>query len=271
MAQRRPAYNETERERIRRGMLRYKDQHEVGVPTLQLRIAEAMGDSPDRVPLKSLQRFLAATHRTDDALVGHCAGFLSKVAPPPAEDELGAALAAFLGPDAQDLRRFAGVYRSGLRPFRQQAAPPARARPMVVTTGQIGLGRLAAVQAPAFEMPWSTLTLEQAAHEGFLRAIETVFAPQAEDAGTAGEDPPPERKSWLGNTGIFVPCGGSGYLLMVRSYIDARFYFLTAVSEDGAAFHGTMMTGDGLLPLPALRAPDVWRPDFEVRFVRHAA
>lgn len=98
MTQRRPAYDAPERERIRRLLLRYKEDHGVGVPTLQLRIAEVVGDgNPDRVPLKSLQRFLGATHRTDDALVDHCMNFLMTVAPPPAEDGLADSLSRFLG------------------------------------------------------------------------------------------------------------------------------------------------------------------------------
>ncbi len=127
VTERRPAYDDSERERIRRLLLRYKDDHSVGVPTLQLRIAESIGDAnPDRVPLKSLQRFIAATHRTDDALVDHCMNFLMSVAPPPAEDDLANALKTFLGADLTevgDCSHLAGHYHgrgiaSDASPFR---------------------------------------------------------------------------------------------------------------------------------------------------------
>lgn len=86
-----------DRDRIRRALLRYMQQRAIGVPTLQKEIAAANNLSLDRVPLKTLQRFLGDTHRSNDALIRFCAEFVGTL---PDSDPLaafGEQMAAFLG------------------------------------------------------------------------------------------------------------------------------------------------------------------------------
>ena len=79
----------------------------IGVPTLQVRIADAAGRSQDLIPLKTLQRFLAGATRTNDAFLIPCHQFASglpdyggpkEVTP----DELARALGWFLNLPAQE-------------------------------------------------------------------------------------------------------------------------------------------------------------------------
>lgn len=58
-----------ERDRMRSALLRYMQEHRIGVPSLQIRIAQAANRSADLVPLKTLQRFLAHSHRTNDSFL----------------------------------------------------------------------------------------------------------------------------------------------------------------------------------------------------------
>lgn len=54
---------------MRSALLRYMQENRIGVPTLQVRIAQTSSRSVDLIPLKTLQRFLAHSHRTNDAFL----------------------------------------------------------------------------------------------------------------------------------------------------------------------------------------------------------
>lgn len=92
-------YEPAERARIRRKLLRYMEENRIGVPKLQLLIVRANGyraDQIDFVSLKTLQRFLADKHRTNDTFITLCARFAEDL---PDEDpigDLGAALTTFM-------------------------------------------------------------------------------------------------------------------------------------------------------------------------------
>jgi hypothetical protein len=93
--QKKSAFDAGERSRIRSALLRYMEEHRIGVPTLQGRIAQASDRSPDLIPLKTLQRFLADTHRTNDAFLIPVHQFSKDLPVRSILDELGAAIAGF--------------------------------------------------------------------------------------------------------------------------------------------------------------------------------
>lgn len=86
-----------DRDRIRRALLRYMQQRAIGVPTLQKEIAAANDLTLDRVPLKTLQRFLGDTHRSNDALIRFCAQFVASLPEGEPLTAFGEQMAAFLG------------------------------------------------------------------------------------------------------------------------------------------------------------------------------
>lgn len=88
-------FDETERNRIRRALLRYMEENRIGVPTLQRLVADANDIVVDRVPLKTLQRFLGDTHRSNDAMVRFCQKFIAGSLADDPLDRLGEQLAAF--------------------------------------------------------------------------------------------------------------------------------------------------------------------------------
>ena len=125
-----------DRDRIRRALLRYMQQRAIGVPTLQKEIAAANNLGLDRVPLKTLQRFLGDTHRSNDALIRFCAQFVGTLPDGDPVAAFGEQMAAFLGVwrDGHDCRpvppemagTFSGRARrapepSGMRVFRGDA------------------------------------------------------------------------------------------------------------------------------------------------------
>jgi len=240
----RPAFNEEDRERIRQGLLFYKESHNVGVPTMQLRIAEVVGDgNPDRVPLKSLQRFLAATHRTDDALVQHCAAFLERVAPPPPEARLGDLLKDFLIASAgrdEDYGKLSGSYHSYFK-----------------------------ANDDAWT-PYSVLTLEQAASPHYLIAHESVintmrdsmfqkYGPEIFEGDDYGE----EYKQASRYSGVFLYGANAGYVLLLRSYMHMRYCQLgIGIEKDPLTLQGT-----ALEPILIPFIPN-WSPDFRIKYLK---
>ncbi|WP_065331625.1 hypothetical protein [Tritonibacter mobilis] len=250
MAEQRPAYDEQARDRIRSALLRYKDDHRVGVPTLQLRIAEIIDNgNPDRVPLKSLQRFLAATHRTDDALVDHCKRFLMQVAPPPTEESLADNLLHFFGaerlPD-DDITRYAAHYHGYCRSER--------------------------AEGEAFKTAQSVLRLKEGGKPHFLFAEEIVFNGERDDH-PAFEHPQIFRTainpSLVRYNGLAFPyvAAGSGalhFLLLLRNYLHMRSYQLRPTGKGMPP----VLRGSGIEPpfFSILTGSHNWTSDFYAEF-----
>lgn len=88
-------YDRAERERLRRRLLGYMDSQQIGVPTLQQRLAAATSRNPHEIPLSTLQRFLAGKHRTNDVFVRFCQQFLLTISAPEGYAEFGEALSGF--------------------------------------------------------------------------------------------------------------------------------------------------------------------------------
>lgn len=86
-----------ERERLRATLLNYAKQHGIGVPTLQLRLAEGTGRSPDLLPLKTLQRFLAGIGRTNDAFLIPCFEFARSLPAAPGLESFAREAAGYFG------------------------------------------------------------------------------------------------------------------------------------------------------------------------------
>lgn len=89
------AYDRAERERLRRRLLDYMDSQQIGVPSLQQRLASATGRSAQEIPLSTLQRFLAGRHRTNDVFVKICQTFVLGLSAPEGYAAFGEALSGF--------------------------------------------------------------------------------------------------------------------------------------------------------------------------------
>jgi hypothetical protein len=106
----RPAYDQQERERVRRSLRRYMEEHRIGTPTLQLRIIEA--DARQReLPLSTLQRFITGSHRTSDAYVDMCRRFLESVGVEGETADFAAVMAGqFGGGDSKQAQELAAAF-----------------------------------------------------------------------------------------------------------------------------------------------------------------
>ena len=95
-AVKRRVFDNVDRKIIRLRLSSYMKLYGIGAPKLRDRIVDAIGNEhDDLVQLKTLQRFLADSNRTDDPFVGRCQDFLDIVAPQPPVDGIGAAFQKF--------------------------------------------------------------------------------------------------------------------------------------------------------------------------------
>lgn len=122
----REAYDLKERERIRRSLRRYMEAHRIGTPSLQLRIMKA--DAREReLPLSTLQRFVAGSHRTSDAYVDMCQRFLESAGMAGEVVDIAEALAAHFGDENSEqacarAAAFADRYRIQATPWETERA-----------------------------------------------------------------------------------------------------------------------------------------------------
>lgn len=221
-------FDQTDRDRIRRALLRYMQEHAVGVPTLQKEIAAANNLGLDRVPLKTLQRFLGNTHRSNDAMVRFCHQFVAALLEDDPLDRLGEELAAFHAAQA-----LSGEQMSPL-PRLEQCSGVFDGVGPVQPKGVV-------VHDPQNVTKVSALTLTARADSPFVRATETVsnWRYEAEPQGTA-------RRSYEG----VAVMTSAGLLVALRNNLTGtpRTYWLIT-GPDGLA-------GQGAEPLgPLDRAP----------------
>ncbi|MBK8174352.1 MAG: hypothetical protein IPK66_03450 [Rhodospirillales bacterium] len=153
-------FDQADRERIRRTLLRYMEENRIGVPTLQKLVAEANDIRLDHLPLKTLQRFLADTHRSNDIMVRFCHRFAADLPDDDPLASLGEALVQFMGvmPDKADWQALTPEL------FGRYAG---RAEPAVK-----GIG----IKADGFDhwVPFSTLTVETLPARPFGAVREVV-------------------------------------------------------------------------------------------------
>lgn len=213
-----------DRDRIRRALLRYMQQRAIGVPTLQKEIAAANNLTLDRVPLKTLQRFLGDTHRSNDALIRFCAQFVATLPD-------GDPLAAF----AEQMAAFLGVWRDG---------HDCRPVPPEIAGAYAGRARRAPEPGGAMRVykgdaedwvPFSAVAIEpQAAHPyAIVREQVTNWDRKA------GVETGPEVAPRRAYEGIAIHPNGSFFIVM-RNVLTGtpRVYWLDRAAEGRLGGHG---------------------------------
>lgn len=170
----RRTFDESERERIRAALRRYKDEQNLSMSRLSYRIAEANGRKRGMISRRTLERFLNEKFRVI---------FLRAGEPPPPYEIMGDAVVSFFdrAPVAPQARKahgamvaamFARRYRCYLRGERTKLASdepfddpswPVPARTSV---------------EPAYEIPYAVLDLEPLAGTAYIKVTEHVVNPK---------------------------------------------------------------------------------------------
>lgn len=217
-------FDQADRDRIRRALLRYMQEHAIGVPTLQKEIAAANDLSLDRVPLKTLQRFLGNTHRSNEAMVRFCDRFSSNVPDTDPVTALGEQVAAFLG-----------VWRTGhdCRPVPSELAGRFAGR------AKRALDRSLRVipKDGSDSVPFSDFEIELLPGRAFASVRETIvnWNRQPPDPSQASGETTPRRAY----EGIVIYPNGSLFALM-RNILTGtpRVYWLAHHAGKRLAGHG---------------------------------
>ncbi len=112
-------FDRTTRDSVRRKIIHYMTDHRIGVIKLAVRITEANPRKPD-IPIKTLQRFLAGRHRTNDMYVGFFQHFAESLPDPDPVGVLGRSMATMYGAirlselsDSAPPRRYAVIAERG--------------------------------------------------------------------------------------------------------------------------------------------------------------
>lgn len=213
-----------DRARIRRALLRYMQQRAIGVPTLQKEVAAANNLSLDRVPLKTLQRFLGDTHRSNDALIRFCAQFVGTLPDGDPLAAFGEQMAAFLGvwQDGHDCRpvpsEIAGAYHGRAH----RAAEPG--------------GRMRVYRGDAEDwVPFSAVEIKPLPTHPFAFVREFVSNWDRRPPGEASAETTPRRAY----EGIAIHPNGSFFVVM-RNVLTGtpRVYWLDTVADGRLGGHG---------------------------------
>lgn len=218
-------FDQADRDRIRRALLRYCQEHAIGVPTLQKRIAEANDLTLDRVPLKTLQRFLGSEHRTNEAVVRFCDQFVANLEEADPIAALGEQTAAFLGVwrNGHDCRPVPPELEGAYAGRAESAAPVGGMR--VLMPGQESW------------VPLGQLSIEQPSGRPFAIARETITnwqrQPSAPKADTSATEP---RRAY---EGIVLHPNDCLFVLLRNVLTGApRIYWLAQLNDHHFGGHG---------------------------------
>lgn len=227
-------HDKAERDRIRETLLRYMRDNRFGVPRLQQLIADANGTAIDNIPIKTLQRFLGDTHRSNDMIVRHCARFAAGLPEADPVTALGDQLASFLG-----------VWHSGQasRPLPADLAGSFSARaertpkPGLRIRSHDGTARTLIKDEPLDYVPFSNVEIDLLPGRTFASVREAVFnwdrhaAPPPEAQGTTTP-----RRAY---EGVVIHPNGSLFVLLRNVLTGApRIYWLDRTPGNGLAGYG---------------------------------
>lgn len=132
-------------------------ENRIGVPTLQKLIAEANDLTLDRIPLKTLQRFLGDTHRSNDVMVRFCHRFAAGLEDDDPLDSFGEALVSFWGVHS-DRAEWEALTPDMIGTFYGRAEE-------ALTGMQLGTRGY---------VPFSSLVIDAIPAQPYARAIETI-------------------------------------------------------------------------------------------------
>jgi len=220
-----------EREQIRTALRRYMQHHDIEETILQQRMEQHLDrtDIP-YVKKRSLQRFLAGTHRTDDDKVHRYNKFLQKVAPPPVESKVGAGLAEFFYPaggPARSVADYAGRYVATIRPYIGNFKKP------VADDVRATLQYLMKPLRPGAR--GSKLFID------LLETEDTRFLRVSEARGIAADSNGPLGILLILTSGLFIRSSEKEFAIISRGLTNLRMGILRTNGRQPVSFKGTVL------------------------------
>ena len=254
-------FTDEQREELRKRLLAHKERYQLSPQKISDQIAEKTGfPAADEGGRKRVDRFLKATHKQPENFVAAVAEYLNQVAPKDVE-ESAIAIARFLAQDydrSADLSPLIGRYQAYLRPTRSAPPPPL---PM-------GFGTVAFQEKPRgnFETAYAVIEMTALEKSNALLIADSV----SNIAIDPDIDTFPTNPIGLSNTGVLVPFGVLGFLIVSRSLMETRLYRLIKIADDPLTLRGHLTLNGIQAGLKRRRDIQVYDPDYEVELVRVA-
>lgn len=256
-------FTDKERERLRKRLTAHAERYGLSPQKISDQIAEKVGFAAAfDGGRKRVDRFLKGTHKQPTDFVAAIATYLNQVAPEGVEENAIAVARLISQPHDQgaDLSALVGRYQAYLRPMRSAPkSPPPKG------VGSV-LPEYLEPPRPAFDIAYALVVMTRLERSNSLLIAEAV----TNVAIDPEIDTFPEKPVAVSNSGVLVPFGISGFLMVAKSLLETRLYRLTKIADEPLTLQG-QLTFNGV-QAAARRRHDlqIFDPDFEVELVKVA-
>ncbi|MEM0898889.1 MAG: hypothetical protein AAGI92_02940 [Pseudomonadota bacterium] len=254
-------YTDSERARLRARLQAHAERYGLSAQRISDQITEKTGfAAADYGGQRRIARFLKENRKQPEDFIAAVEAYLNQVAPEGVEESAIAVARLFSQAQDQnaDLSGLVGRYQAYLRPMRPASkAPPPK-----------GIG---SVPHEYFELPRPTFDIAYAliAMTPLERSNALLIADAVTNVAIDPEiDTFPENPIAISNSGVLMPFGISGFLMVTKSLLETRLYRLTTVSDEPLTLQGHL-TFNGLHAATRRRHDlQIFDPDFEVELVK---
>lgn len=256
-------FTDEERERLRQRLRAHAERYGLSPQKISDQIAEKVGfaaafDGGRR----RVDRFLKGTHKQPTDFIAAIEAYLKQVAPEGIEESAIAVARLFAQPQDQsaDLSALVGRYQAYLRPMRSEPKPPP---PQGV--GSV-LPEYMEPPRPTFDIAYALVVMTPLERSNALLIADAVtniaIAPEI--------DTFPENPVALSNSGVLVPFGTFGFLMVTKSLLETRLYRLTKVADQPLTLQGHLTFNSVQAATRRRYELQIFDPDFEVELVKIA-
>lgn len=211
---------------------------------------------------RRVARFLNENRKQPEDFIAAIEAYLNQVAPEGVEESAIAVARFFAQPQDQsaDLSALVGRYQAYLRPMRSSPKPPP---PRGV--GSV-LPEYMEPPRPSFDIAYAVVVMTPLERSNALLIADAV----TNVAIDPEIDTFPENPVALSNSGVLVPFGTFGFLMVTKSLLETRLYRLTKVADQPLTLQGHL-TLNGVQAATRRRHDlQIFDPDFEVELVKIA-
>jgi len=241
MARKTGNFTDKERESLRQRLLAHKERYDLSPQKISDQIADKTGfEAALDGGRKRVDRFLKATHKPPEDFIAAIASYLNEVAPPDIEESAMAIARLLAKPydGSADLSDLIGRYQTYLRPVRNTSLPYIPE----------GVGTVAPQYTQArqhsFDMAYSIIDMTPLEQSNALMVSEYAsnirFDPEIDSF--------PDNPLALKDTGVLVPSGPTGFLIVIRSLLQTRQYQVHRIADDPLTLRGDL-TIEGASPI----------------------
>ena len=256
-------FTDKDRERLRERLHVHAERYGLSPQKISDQIEEKVGFAAAfDGGRKRVDRFLKGTHKQPTDFIAAIATYLDQVAPEGVEQNAIAVAQLISQPQDQeaDLSALVGRHQAYLRPMRGAPKPPP---PRGI--GSV-LPEYAEPPRPTFDIAYALVVMTPLERSNALLIADAV----TNVAIDPEIDSFPENPVAISNSGVLVPFGISGFLMVTRSLLETRLYRLTKVAEEPLTLQGHL-TFNGVQAATRRRHDlQIFDPDFEVELVKVA-